>query len=119
MAGRTNRKVAARGYILGLLAQPAWFYTAIQHEQWGTFYRYQKTIEQGSIYAFLDQNRRRPNTKNRVDEQTETAVVAYAVEQPPHGLTNYASKVFSFRPVVPDVCGCNTNWTALKTAESL
>lgn len=23
------------GYVLGLLSQPAWFYTAIKHEQWG------------------------------------------------------------------------------------
>lgn len=23
------------GYVLGLLSQPAWLYTAISHEQWG------------------------------------------------------------------------------------
>jgi len=50
-----------------------------------TFYRYQKAIEQGGINALVDQNRRKPNIKNRTDETTEAAVVAYAVEQPAHG----------------------------------
>lgn len=50
-----------------------------------TFYRYQKAIEQGGVNALVDQNRRKPNIKNRTDETTEAAVVAYAVAQPAHG----------------------------------
>jgi transposase len=50
-----------------------------------TFYRYQNAVELGGIDALVDQNRRKPNVKNRVDEKTEDAVVAYAVEQPAHG----------------------------------
>mgnify|MGYP003589545521 CR=1 FL=1 len=50
-----------------------------------TFYRYQKAVEEGGIDALVDQNRRKPNQKNRVDEQIENAVVAYAIEQPAHG----------------------------------
>jgi len=50
-----------------------------------TFYRYQNAVEQGGIEALIDQSRRKPNLKNRVDEQTEAAVVAYAIEQPAHG----------------------------------
>ena len=50
-----------------------------------TFYRYQNADEQGGIEALIDQSRRKPNLKNRVDEQTEAAVVAYAIEQPAHG----------------------------------
>ena len=50
-----------------------------------TFYRYQKAVEKGGIDTLIDQNRRKPNIKNRVDEKTENAVVAYAVEQPAHG----------------------------------
>jgi transposase InsO family protein len=50
-----------------------------------TFYRYQNAVEQGGIDALVDQNRRKPNIKNRVDEHTEVAVVAYAIEQPAHG----------------------------------
>ena len=50
-----------------------------------TFYRYQNAVEQGSVEALIDRSRRKPNLKNRVDEQTEAAVVAYAIEQPAHG----------------------------------
>jgi transposase len=50
-----------------------------------TFYRYQNAVEQGGVEALIDQSRRKPNLKNRVDEQTEAAVVAYAIEQPAHG----------------------------------
>ena len=50
-----------------------------------TFYRYQNAVEQGGVEALIDQSRRKPNLKNRVDEQTEAAVVAYAIDQPAHG----------------------------------
>jgi len=50
-----------------------------------TFYRYQNAVEQGGVEALIDRSRRKPNLKNRVDEQTEAAVVAYAIEQAAHG----------------------------------
>ena len=50
-----------------------------------TFYRYQNAVEQGGVEALIDRSRRKPNLKNRVDEQTEAAVVAYAIDQPAHG----------------------------------
>ena len=50
-----------------------------------TFYRYKSAVEEGGVEALLDQNRRKPNLKNRVDEQVEQAVVAYAIEFPVHG----------------------------------
>ncbi len=50
-----------------------------------TFYRYKAAVEEGGIEALVDKNKRQPNIKNRVDENTEQAVVAYAVEQPAHG----------------------------------
>ena len=50
-----------------------------------TFYRYKAAVENGGLEALVDKNRRKPNLKNRVDEATESAVVAYAVEQPSHG----------------------------------
>ncbi len=37
------------------------------------------------IDALINQNRRVPNVKNRVDEQIESAVVEYAIEYPAHG----------------------------------
>lgn len=50
-----------------------------------TFYRYKAAVENGGLEALVDKNRRKPNLKNRVDEATESAVIAYAVEQPAHG----------------------------------
>ncbi|MGI9569291.1 MAG: IS481 family transposase [Desulfobulbia bacterium] len=50
-----------------------------------TFYRYKAAVENGGLEALVDKNRRKPNLKNRVDEATESAVIAHAVEQPAHG----------------------------------
>lgn len=50
-----------------------------------TFYRYQELAEEGGIDALVNQNRRVPNLKNRVDEATERAVVEYAIAFPAHG----------------------------------
>lgn len=50
-----------------------------------TFYRYKSAVEDGGVDALFDQNRRKPNLKNRVDETTEMAVVEYAIEYPAHG----------------------------------
>lgn len=50
-----------------------------------TFYRYQELVEEGGVDSLINKSRRTPNTKNRVDEATEKAVMAYAIEQPSHG----------------------------------
>lgn len=50
-----------------------------------TFYRCKDLAEQGGIDALINKSRRVPNTKNRVDESIEKAVVEYAIEQPAHG----------------------------------
>ena len=50
-----------------------------------TFYRYKQAVEEGGVEALLYKDRRRPNPKNRVDERTEAAVVAYSVDYPAHG----------------------------------
>lgn len=50
-----------------------------------TFYRYQELAEEGGIDALINKSRRVPNLKNRVDEETEKAVAAYAIEYPAHG----------------------------------
>ncbi|MGX5174517.1 IS481 family transposase [Aliikangiella sp. IMCC44653] len=50
-----------------------------------TFYRYQELVEEGGIDALIEKTRRKANPKNRVDEATEQAVVAYAIEQPAFG----------------------------------
>ena len=50
-----------------------------------TFYRYKEAVETGGVDSLLERNRRQPNIKNRVDENTENAVVKYASDQPAHG----------------------------------
>lgn len=50
-----------------------------------TFYRYKSAVEDGGVESLFDQSRRKPNLKNRVDEPTERAVIAYATEFPAHG----------------------------------
>ena len=43
-----------------------------------TFYRYQELVEQGGVDALVNQSRRGPNLKNRVDPQMEQAVLEHA-----------------------------------------
>lgn len=50
-----------------------------------TFYRYKTAVEEGGIESLFDKSRRQPNLKNRTDEATENAIVAYAVECPAQG----------------------------------
>lgn len=50
-----------------------------------TFYRYKQAVEQGGVDSLLHKDRRRPNPKNRIDEQTEAAVARYALDYPAHG----------------------------------
>lgn len=50
-----------------------------------TFYRYKSAVDEGGVEALFDENRRKPNMKNRVDEHIEAAVVAYAIAYPAHG----------------------------------
>jgi Winged helix-turn helix len=47
-----------------------------------TFYRYQSAMEAGGVDALIDANRKKPNLRNRIDETVESAVVAFAIEQP-------------------------------------
>ena len=50
-----------------------------------TFYRYQAAVEAGGVEALIDANRRKPSIKNRVEEATEVAITAFALEQPAFG----------------------------------
>ncbi len=45
-----------------------------------TFYRYQELVDQGGLDALIENNRRKPNIKNRVDGATEQAVVKLIME---------------------------------------
>ncbi|TWC61848.1 winged helix-turn helix protein, partial [Burkholderia sp. SJZ115] len=57
------------------------------------FYRYQNAVAEGGVDALFDSNRRKPNPKNRVDEATEIAVLAYAIEQPAHGQVRVSNEL--------------------------
>ena len=50
-----------------------------------TFYRYQAARDEGGVEALFDVSRRKPNLKNRVEESTELAVTAFALDFPAHG----------------------------------
>lgn len=50
-----------------------------------TFYRYQAAVEAGGVDALVEKSRRKPNPKNRTDENTEAAVVAFALDFPAYG----------------------------------
>ena len=58
-----------------------------------TFYRYRDAVEEGGVEALLERTRRVPNPKNRVDLETEEAVVAYAVEYPAHGQVRVSNEL--------------------------
>ncbi len=58
-----------------------------------TFYRYKSAVEEGGVEALLEQNRRKPNFKNRVDPAIEQIVVEYAIEEPAHGQTRTSNEL--------------------------
>ena len=58
-----------------------------------TFYRYQNAVAEGGIEALFEANRKKPNPKNRVEEATEIAVLAYAIEPPAHGQTRVSNEL--------------------------
>ena len=58
-----------------------------------TFYRYKSAVEDGGVEALLDKSRRKPNLKNRVDEQVEATVLDYALEQPAHGQVRVSNEL--------------------------
>ena len=58
-----------------------------------TFYRYKSAVEDGGVEALLERTRRHPNLKNRVDLETEDAVVAFAIEYPTHGQVRVSNEL--------------------------
>ena len=50
-----------------------------------TFYRYKQAVEDGGVDSLIEQTRKKPNPKNRIDMVIEQAVIEYALEQPAHG----------------------------------
>lgn len=74
-----------------------------------TFYRYQQSVEEGGVDALINQNRKVPNHKNRVDSAIEEAVKAYAVEQPAHGQVRVSNELRK-RDVFVSASGVRSVW---------
>lgn len=74
-----------------------------------TFYRYKSAVDEGGIDSLFDQTRRKPNLKNRVDEQVERAVIEYAVEFPAHG-QHRASNELRKRGIFVSGSGVRSIW---------
>lgn len=74
-----------------------------------TFYRYKSAVDEGGIESLIDQNRRKPNIKNRVDESTENAVVEYAINEPAHGQVR-ASNELRKRGIFISPSGVRSVW---------
>ena len=74
-----------------------------------TFYRYKSAVDEGGISALLDQSRRKPNLKNRVDENVEQEVIDYAIEFPAHG-QHRASNELRKRGIFVSGSGVRSVW---------
>ena len=74
-----------------------------------TFYRYKEAVEDGGVEALIEQSRRKPNPKNRIDQKVEQTVVDYALEQPAHGQVR-ASNELRKRGVFVSPSGVRGAW---------
>lgn len=50
-----------------------------------TFYRYKAAVDEGGVESLLDKTRKKPNLKNRVEDEVEKRVIEHAIEYPAHG----------------------------------
>jgi transposase InsO family protein len=74
-----------------------------------TFYRYQAAVAAGGVEALFDANRKKPNLKNRVEEATEKAVIAFTLEQPAFGQVR-ASNELRKRGIFVSPSGVRSIW---------
>jgi integrase len=66
-------------------------------------------VEEGGVEALLEKPRRGPNLKNRVDLETEQAVVDYAVEYPAYGQVRVSNELRK-RSVFVSASGVRSIW---------
>ena len=85
-----------------------------------TFYRYKSAVGEGGVEALIERTRRKPNLANRVDPDTEQAVVTSATDFPAYGQARTSNELRKLGVFVsPSVCarsGCAMIWRTSKTA---
>jgi transposase InsO family protein len=74
-----------------------------------TFYRYQAAVADGGVEALLDANRKKPNFRNRIEESIETAVAAFALEQPAFGQVRVSNELRK-RGIFVSASGVRSVW---------
>jgi hypothetical protein len=81
-----------------------------------TFYRVKEAKETGGMEALLHKDRRRANLKNRMDESTERAILAFAVENPAAGQVRVSNELRK-KNIVVSPTGVRSVWlrTGLQT----
>jgi transposase InsO family protein len=81
-----------------------------------TFYRVKEAKESGGMEALLHKDRRRANLKNRMDQATEAAILAFALENPAAGQVRVSNELRK-RNIVVSPTGVRSVWlrTGLQT----
>lgn len=74
-----------------------------------TFYRYKHAVEDGGVDALMEKTRRKPNLKNRVDEEIENTVLEYAIDYPAYGQLR-ASNELRKRGIFVSSSGVRSIW---------
>lgn len=80
-----------------------------------TFYRYKATVEEGGVESLLDKTRKKPNLKNRVEDDVEEKVVEHAIEYPAHGQLRTSNELRK-QGVFVSASGVRSVWVRHKLA---
>jgi transposase InsO family protein len=75
-----------------------------------TFYRIKNRYEEDGIEGLKEISRRKPNPRNRVPEEVETAVVELALEFPAFGQVRAAARLFELRGFQLSPAGIRGIW---------